>query len=344
MEPSMLSKPLFALVTLAGIVACGSKDANTDRADSSQPRTIGHVERLDPGLDAIVSTSAVFEVLSDGHAWTEGPVWVPALHAVLWSDIPNNAIYRWSEGDTASVWLKPSGYTGDVERGGEMGSNGLALDGQGRLVMTQHGDRRIARLDAPLTAPEPVFTTLTDRFEGKRYSSPNDLAIRSTGDVYFTDPPYGLEQGADDPAKETTVNGVYRLAPDGSVTRLIDDLSRPNGVIFSPDQKTLYVSNSDPAQGIIRAYDVEDDGSLANGRVFFDSWGDGMAVDQSGNVYVAVGQDGVFVISPDGVHLGSLVTGERTSNCTFGDDGSTLYVTSNMYLVRIRLTTKGVGF
>jgi len=339
----MLSKPLFALVTLAGIAACGSKDANTDRAASSQHRTIGHVERLAPGLDAIVPTDAVFEILSDGHAWTEGPVWVPALHAILYSDIPNNAIYRWSEGES-SIWLTPSGYTSDVERGGETGSNGLALDAEGRLVMTQHGDRRIARLDAPLTAPKPVFTTLTDRFEGKRYSSPNDLAIRSTGDIYFTDPPYGLEHGADDPAKEMTVNGVYRLAPDGSVTRLIDDLSRPNGVIFSPDQKTLYVSNSDPEQGIIRAYDVEEDGSLANGRVFFNSWGDGMAVDQSGNVYVAVGRDGVFVISPDGVHLGSLVTGERTSNCAFGDDGSALYVTSNMYLMRIQTKTKGVGF
>lgn len=339
----MLSKSYIAIVTTIGIAACTSDGTPQSGAQAGQLEAIGSVERLEPALDAIVPAGAAFEILSDGHEWTEGPVWVPALDAVLYSDIPNNAIYEWREGES-SLWLTPSGYTGDVERGGETGSNGLALDGEGRLVMAQHGDRRIARLDAPLTAPEPVFTTLTDRFEGKRYSSPNDLTIRSTGDIYFTDPPYGLEQGADDPAKEMSVNGVYRLAPDGSVTRLIDDLTRPNGVIFSPDERTLYVSNSDPQQPIIRAYDVEEDGSITNGRVFFDSWGDGMAVDQAGNVFVAVGADGVFVIAPDGTHLGSLVTGERTSNCTFGDDGSTLYVTSDMYLVRMRLTTKGVGF
>jgi gluconolactonase len=262
----------------------------------------------------------------------------------LYSDVPNNAIYRWSEGAEPSVWLTPSGYTGQARRAGEPGSNGLALDSAGRLVLAQHGDRRIARLEAPLHRPEPVFVTLTERFEGKRYNSPNDLAIRSTGDVYFTDPPYGLEQGVDDPAKELAVHGVYRLAVDGSVTLLIDELSRPNGIAFSPNEETLYVANSDPDQPVIMAYDLEADGSLAGGRVFFGSWGDGMAVDQQGNVYVTSGGRGVLVIASDGTHLGSLVTGERTSNCTFGGDGSTLYVTSDMYLVRIRLNTKGVGF
>jgi gluconolactonase len=162
--------------------------------------------------------------------------------------------------------------------------------------------------------------------------------------VYFTDPPYGLEHGVDDPARELPVHGVYRLSRDGSVTLLIDDLSRPNGIAFSPTEETLYVANSDPDQSVIMAYPLEEDGSLGSGRVFFGSWGDGMTVDQRGNVYVTSGRAGVLVIAPDGTHLGSLVTGERTSNCTFGDDGSTLYVTSDMYLVRIRLNTKGVGF
>lgn len=332
----MISRPLLTVVVAAGIAACGSGD--------STPVEIGHVERLDRRLDAIVARDAAFEVLADGHEWTEGPVWVPALHSVLYSDIPANAIYRWSEGAEASVWLTPSGYTGAPERGGESGSNGLALDSEGRLVLAQHGDRRIARLEASLDGPEPFFTTLTDRFEGRRYNSPNDLAIRSNGDVYFTDPPYGLALGADDPAKELAVHGVYRLAPDGSVALLVDDLSRPNGIAFSPDEETLYVSNSHPNQPVVMAYDLEGDGSLAHGRVFFDSWGDGMAVDQSGNVYVTAGRSGVLVIAPDGTHLGSLVTGERTSNCTFGDDGSTLYVTSDMYLVRMRLNARGVGF
>jgi gluconolactonase len=328
----------------AGVAACGTRDSTTDRVESGQPTAIGHVERFDPRLDAIVPPDAAFEILAAGHEWTEGPVWVPALHAVLYSDIPRNAIYRWSEGTAASIWLMPSGYTGEKERGGESGSNGLVLDLQGRLVLAQHGDRRIARLEAPLDAPEPTFSTLTERYEAKRYNSPNDVAIRSNGDLYFTDPPYGLQQGVDDPAKELAVQGVYRLATDGSVTLLIDDLSRPNGIAFSPGEETLYVANSDPDQPVIMAYDLEEDGNLSSGRVFFDSWGDGMALDQQGNVYVTSGRSGVLVIASDGRHLGSLVTTERTSNCTFGDDGSTLYVTSDMYLVRIRLNTRGVGF
>jgi gluconolactonase len=343
MRASVTVKSFTALCVLTGVAACGTGDSTTDDVASHQPHTIGYVERLEPGLDVIVPPDAVFEILADGHEWTEGPVWVPALQSVLYSDIPNNAIYRWSEGAEASVWLTPSGYAGDAERGGETGSNGLALDAEGRLVLAQHGDRRIARLEAPLNRPEPIFATLTERFDGKRYNSPNDVAIRRSGDVYFTDPPYGLEQGVDDPAKELAVHGVYRLAPDGSVTQVIDDLSRPNGIALSPDEETLYVANSDPDQPVIMAYELEEDGSLASGRVFFGSWGDGMAVDQLGNVYVASGRHGVLVIASDGTHLGSLVTTERTSNCTFGDDGSTLYVTSDMYLVRIRLNAKGVG-
>lgn len=332
----MTARTLLTAAVVAGVAACATGDSATVE--------IGHVERLDPRLDALVPTDAVFEVLADGHEWTEGPVWVPALNSVLYSDVPRNAIYRWSEGTAASVWLMPSGYTGSAERGGETGSNGLALDPGGRLVMAQHGDRRIARLEAPLDAPAPDFSTLTDRYDGRRYNSPNDLAIRRNGDVYFTDPPYGLEHGVGDPAKELDVQGVYRVAADGSVTLLIDDLTRPNGIAFSPDEATLYVANSDPEQPVIMAYDVAPDGAIANGRVRFNSWGDGMAVDQQGNLYVTSGVSGVLVIAPDGTHLGSLVTGERTSNCTFGDDGSTLYVTSDMYLVRMRLTAKGAGF
>jgi gluconolactonase len=332
------------IALVAGIAACGSGDANTDDDDAARPRTIGHVERIEPALDDIVPQDAVFEILAEGHEWTEGPVWVPALEAVLYSDVPNNAIYRWQDGGTADVWLSPSGYTGYAERGGETGSNGLALDAEGALVLAQHGDRRLARLETPLSAPEPRFTTLTDRFDGQRYNSPNDLAVHSSGDMYFTDPPYGLEGGVDDPAKESDVQGVYRIATDGTVSLLVEDLSRPNGIAFSPDEQTLYVANSDGNQPVIMAYHLTADGDLANPRVFAESWGDGIAVDTAGNLYVARGSDGVIVLSPDGRHLGTLVTGERTSNCTFGDDGSTLYVTSDMYLVRIRLETRGLGF
>ena len=331
---------LFATVSL---LSCGGDEPPDENSGLEPFPTIGGVERLDPRLDAIVPLDAVLEVLSEGHEWVEGPVWVPALQSVLYSDIPNNAVYRWSEGEPASIWLQPAGYTGDVPREGESGSNGLTLDAQGRLVLAQHGDRRIARLEASWEAPEPKFETLVGEFEGKRFNSPNDVAPRSNGDLYFTDPPYGLEGGLE--PKELDFQGVYRLAADGSLALLVDDLSRPNGIAFSPDESILYVANSDGAnQPVVMAYDVEPNGGLRNARVFFESWGDGMAVDQQGNVYVTGPGGGVLIINADGEHLGSLLTTQRTSNATFGNDGSTLYITADMHLLRIRLKVKGVGF
>jgi gluconolactonase len=309
----------------------------------AQVQTIGSIERIDSRLDLIVSSDEQMEVLAEGHEWTEGPVWVPALEGVLYSDIPNNAIYLWREGGTSSLWLQPSGYTGETPRGGESGSNGLVLDREGRLLLAQHGDRRIARLDASWDAPEAKFETLVREFEGKRFNSPNDIAVNANGDLYFTDPPYGLEQGIEDPAKELDVHGVYRLRTDGSLGRIISDLPRPNGIAFSPDEATLYVSNSG-LPSVIMAYGVTPSGDLGDGRVFYRSWGDGLAVDQQGNVYVAGPDNGVLIISPDGELLGSLNTTQRTSNCAFGDDGYTLYITSDMHLLRIRLNVKGVGF
>jgi gluconolactonase len=305
--------------------------------------TTGSIERLDPRLDAIVPQDAVIEVLSEGHEWVEGPVWVPELQSILYSDIPNNAVYRWSEGEEASLWLQPAGFTGAIPREGESGSNGLALDAEGKLVLAQHGDRRLARMEAPWDAPAPRFETLVGEYEGKRFNSPNDVALRANGDLYFTDPPYGLQGGNEE--KELDFQGVYRLAASGSLTLLTDELSRPNGIAFSPDQSILYVANSDGAnQPVVMAYDVESDGGISNGRVFFESWGDGMAVDQEGNVYVTGPRGGVLIINADGEHLGTLLAPPRTSNATFGEDGSTLFVTANTRLVRIRLNVKGVGF
>ena len=328
---------------LIGIISCTDKEPKTEAITPDKTPTIGSIQRLDPELDTIIPLDAVIEILAEGHEWTEGPVWVPNLNSVLYSDIPKNAIYQWSEGSKSSIWIKPSGYTGELSREGESGSNGLTLDREGRLVLAQHGDRRIARLEAPWEAPEPVYSTLTADFKGKRFNSPNDVAVRRNGDIYFTDPPYGLEHGMDDPAKELDIQGVYRLATDGSVTLLTDEISRPNGIAFSPDEKTLYIANSDQEQPIIMAYDVLENGNIANGHIFFESWGDGMAIDQKGNLY-QTGPGGVLVISSEGKHLGTILTTQSTSNCTFGDDGSTLYITADMYLLRIRLKVKGAGF
>jgi gluconolactonase len=217
------------------------------------------------------------------------------------------------------------------------------LDRNGKLVLAQHGDRRLARLDSPWASPEANYTTLADKFEGKRFNSPNDVVQKSNGDFYFTDPPYGLEEGMEDAAKEIEFQGVYRLDTKGNVTLLTKDLSRPNGIGFSPDEKILYVASSDREQPYIMAYDVQEDGSITNGSIFFKTWGDGMAVDQRGNVY-QTGPGGVFIIAPDGNLLGKILTTQATSNCAFGENGSTLFITADMYLLRIRLNVKGLGF
>ena len=313
--------------------------------------TVGSIERLDPRLDALVPQDAALEAVADGFEWSEGPVWIG--DAVLFSDIPNNAIYRWSEADGLMLFLQPSGYTGAEERQGELGSNGLTLDASGRLVLAQHGDRRIARLTAPLDAPAPEYETLADRFDGMRFNSPNDLVFHSSGSLYFTDPPYGLQGNVNDPAKEIGFQGIYRLDTDGVVTLLDSTMSRPNGIAFSPDEATLYVANSDPRNPVWVAYDMQEDGSVANRRVFFDAshlaaegrqgLPDGLKVDVDGNLF-ATGPGGVLVLAPDGTHLGTMQTGQATSNCAFGADGNTLFITADRYLLRILLHTTGVGF
>ena len=333
------------------LVGCHSADMQT-KTPAAAPAAaagptrplVGGVERLDPALDALVAPDARPEVLAQGYKWSEGPVWTGG--GLLFSDVPNNVVWRWSESDGAREFLRPSGYTGTAPRGGEPGSNGLAVDAAGRLCLCQHGDRRIARL----AADGKSFETVADRFEGKRFNSPNDLVVRPNGDVYFTDPIYGLVGHEKDPAREITWSGVYRARAGGGVELLDKTLTYPNGLAFSPDGKTLYVSVSDPAHAIWMAYDVDAKGGVANGRVFFDATSfakagkkglpDGMKIDVAGNLF-ATGPGGVFVLSPAGKHLGTIVTGEPTANCAFGGDGGMLYMTANDKLMRIRLKTRG---
>ncbi len=328
---------LASIFTTAGFAADGAE---------TSPETIGRIERVDPRFDALIPPGAVLEKLAEGFEWSEGPVWVPDGRYLLFSDIPNNAVMRWKEGEGASVFLNPSGYTGEARRGGEPGSNGLVLDAVGRLVLCQHGDRRVVRVEE-----DGRWTTLVDRYQGKRLNSPNDAVFHSDGDLYFTDPPYGLQGEARKTLGELGFCGVYRLGTDARLTLLTDRITRPNGIAFSPDEKTLYVANSDPERAVWMAFDVTADGLLAGGRVLFDAtdWvgrmkglPDGMTVDRSGNLF-ATGPGGVNVFAPDGAFLGRIHTGQATANCTFGDDGSVLYVTADMILCRIRTNTKGLG-
>lgn len=315
-------------------------------------RHVGKIVSLLPQFNELVAANAKLEVIADGYDWCEGPVWVRSGEFLLYSDIPPNTIFRWDAARGAQVYLQPSGYTGDAPRRGEQGSNGLLLDASGRLILCQHGDRRVARMDAPLTAPAPKFVTLADRYDGRRLNSPNDAAWHSNGDLYFTDPPYGLERNMDDPAKELPYQGVYRLGTDGRVQLLTAEMSRPNGIAFSPDERTLYVANSDPENAVWMAFAVNSDGTLAPGRIFFDAaqlvgkqpgLPDGMCVDQRGNLW-ATGPGGVIVLSPAGRHLGTLETTQATSNCTFGENGSTLFMTADRYVLRVQLNVKGLGF
>ena len=321
--------------------------------------TLGRIERLDPALDAIIAPDAKMEVIANGFAWTEGPLWVRADGGyLLFSDIPPNRILKWQDGQGTQIYLEQSGYLGPIPRPNnvprdEPGSNGLTLDPRGRLVLCQHGNRQVARMDAPLSKPKAKYVPIADRYEGKRLNSPNDLVYDTDGSLYFTDPPYGLTRKMEDPEKQLDFQGVYRVSRDGKLTLLTKELSRPNGIAFSPDHKTLYVANSDPQRAIWMAYDVKPDGSIANGRVFFDatSWvgperkglPDGMKVDSQGHLF-ATGPGGVHIFDKEGKHLGTLATGEATSNCAFGEDGSTLFITADMYVLRLRLKVKGTGF
>jgi gluconolactonase len=303
----------------------------------------------DPAFSALIPPDARIDTLASGFRWSEGPVWRRSGGYLLFTDIPANTVFRWKEGEGLSVFLRPAGYTGADPPGDELGSNGLAFDIEDRLVMADHGNRQVARLD------ERNFTRapLAERFDGRRLNSPNDLVLHSNGDIYFTDPPYGLRGLNQSPQKELEWNGVYRLRPSGELTLLTRELTFPNGIAFSPDERTLYVANSDPQRAIWMAYDVRDDGTIANGRVLFDATPlvragrrglpDGMALDRQGNLF-ATGPGGVLVLTPDGRHLGTIETGQATANCAFGDDGSTLYMTAHSFLMRIRTNTRGVGF
>lgn len=301
------------------------------------------VVRVDPALDAIVPPDAKIEMVADGFQFTEGPIWVPDGY-LLFSDPNANVIYRWSHDGQVSVYRTKSGYTGfDVGEYGQPGSNGLTLDREGRLTIAEHGNRRITRLER-----NGVLTVLADRFDGKRLNSPNDLVYRSDGTLYFSDPPFGLPRFDDDPRKELPFNGVFMLK-DGELRLLTTELKGPNGLAFSPDERFLYVGNWDTERKVVMRYEVRRDGALGAGSVFYDMTRapgeeaiDGVKVDERGNVYVS-GPGGLWIISPAGVHLGTLRGPQLAANFAWGDaDGKTLYMTARSGVYRIRLNIAGI--
>lgn len=299
--------------------------------------------RVDPALDKLVPAGARIEKLAGGFGFTEGPVWTRD-GALLFSDIPKNTIHKWTADGKVSVFRKPSGYDGtDAPAGAFIGSNGLTLDRQGRLILCEHGNRRVTRLE-----PDGKLTVLADRYQGKRLNSPNDAVYKSDGALYFTDPPYGLVGEDQDPKKELKFNGIFRLA-GGKLQLLHQQMTRPNGLAFSPDEKYLYVANSDAAHKVWMRFEVKPDGALGPGKVFFDVTAqtadglpDGMKIDRAGNLY-CTGPGGVWILSPEGKHLGTIQPPEIPANCHWGDkDGKTLYMTARTGLYRVRLSAQGI--
>jgi len=340
-------KLMIALVSVA-LVALFSLSPSAANPEKGGTSRIGQIVLLDPRFDKLVPPDAELEKLADGFTWVEGPIWNREGQFLLFSDIPANSVHKWQEGKGVSLFLKPSGYTESTPFDGkEPGSNGLTLDGAGRLVLCRHGDRQIARLES-----DNRVTVLADRYDGKRINSPNDLVFKSNGDLYFTDPPFGLPRAFDDPHKELPFQGVYRVSKEGRVSLLIKDLKAPNGIAFSPDEKNLYVSDVDPKRSAWWVYDVKEDGTVAKGRIFFDAtrWRkdpffgpDGLKVDKEGNLFGAR-PGGISVFAPDGTHLGNIEIGGPTSNLNWGNDGSVLYITGGSAIYRLRTNTKGAGW
>ena len=302
---------------------------------------LGSILRLDSRVDALVPRDAQIEKLADGFAFIEGPVWIRDEARLLFSDVRGNTVYQWTETDGVSPFIDPV-FEGDREGLRSISSNGLTLDSEGRLFMCEHGNRRISRVE-----PDGTRRVVVDSYEGNRLNSPNDATFGSDGSLYFTDPPYGLDELEDSPLRELEFNGVYRLRPNGELELLVRDQSRPNGIALSPDEATLYVANSDEDEKVWMAYNLDESGA-SDGRVFYDindedgpGAADGMKIDREGHLF-ATGPGGVWIFAPDGSHLGTIMTPEVTANVAWGDDGSTLYMTSSTSLYRIVLSTEGV--
>ncbi len=302
------------------------------------------VETIDPSFKNIVGNVTTADIIATGITWSEGPLWVESHKMLLFSDVKTNTVYKWTEKKGKEVYLKPSGYTGKIPRGGEMGSNGLGLNAKGQLILCQDGNRVLAIMDAPLDKPKAKFINIAAGYKGKKFDSPNDMAFMSNGDIYFTDPFYGLEKWLTDPLKEAPYQGVYRLSK-GKVTLLTTEITNPNGIGIFPGEKKIIIANSNPENPVWYAYDLDKKGLFTNKRIFFTAKTefkgitgspDGLKIDKQGNVF-ATGPEGIWILNKNGKLLGRIIISDLTSNLSFSADQKTIYVTNNSRVLRIKL-------
>ncbi|HEY6505748.1 MAG TPA: SMP-30/gluconolactonase/LRE family protein [Chitinophagaceae bacterium] len=333
------------LTFLFGIILFSCNNNQQNKTEEVNNIKIGIIERLDPLLDNIIDSTAQAEIISEGYQWSEGPVWIESHKMLLFSDVPRDTIYKWTEEKRKEVYLTPSGYTGAEKRGGEMGSNGLITDKDGHLVLCQHGNRQMARMDAPLDKPAPKYIAIADNYKGKKFNSPNDAVYNSAWELFLTDPPYGLEKHTEDPKKEIPFQGVYKVKTNGEVVLVTDSLTRPNGIAFLPGEKTLIVANSDPAKPNWYAFDIGDNDTFTNGRIFYSAAGhgkdekglpDGLKIDRNGNIF-ATGPGGIWIFNKEGKLLGKIKLPDASSNCALTPDEKTLFITNDMYVLRLNM-------
>lgn len=332
---NIMKKILLPVILFSGVFSGYTQE--------NKPGT-GTIEFISKKLSKLVNKDARIEIVAEGFQFIEGPLWVEKEQMLLLSDIPGNTVYKWTEAKGKEIYLKPGGYTDTAKRGGFMGPNGLILSQDGKLLLCQHGDRRIAMMDAPLNAPQTNFVTIAGSYEGKRLNSPNDMFLAKNGDLYFTDPAYGFERGGRDPKKEIAFQGVYKLDKAGKVTLLIDSIESPNGIGMMPDGKTLLVSNSDNVKKVWYRYDIKPNGNLSNPTTFYDASSekapglcDGFKIDKKGNVFAA-GPGGILIFTSKGKLIGKIkINGVTAANCDLTPDGKTIYITANQYLLRVKM-------
>lgn len=337
---------IFLTMGLIGILilnSCTNKPRKMDKQitylDSAS------IELLDEELRNVLNPENRLEILSEGHDWTEGPLWINEQEKLLFSDIPRNTVYSWSENKGVVTYLKPSGFTGENYKGSEPGSNGLLLDSEGNLVLCQHGNRQIAVMESPVDQPKASYKPLVSSFDNKKLNSPNDAVYHSGGHLYFTDPPYGLAGRMEDPEKELSFQGVYRLEKSGDLFLVDDQMSRPNGIGLSPDESILYVANSNPDNPVWNAYHLDSVGNVRSKEIFFDAselaaerrgLPDGLKTHPKGYVF-ATGPGGVLILNSEGEHLGTILTGRATANVAFNSDYTILFITADSYVLRLKL-------